>query len=137
MPLENPPTASSARSSRSTCRNASVAARRRVLAGEARQLGVQHEDLAGPQPRLVAEELREVADPPPCGPVAEGGAEDPTGARGRSREAQEQLDGRGLARAVGPEQPDELPATDREVNAVERDGRAVPLDDAAELDDRL
>ena len=44
------------------------------------KLGVEAEDLAGAQPRLVAEQLGQVADPPPGGAIAERRAEDATGA---------------------------------------------------------
>ena len=104
---------------------------------QARQLGVEVEDLAGPQPGLVAEELGEVADPPPDGAVAERRAEDRPGPRRRRGQPEQQLDGRRLARAVGPEEADELAAADGQVDAVEGDRASRSAWDVAELDHRL
>ena len=110
--------------------------RRPIRRRQAGQLGVEQEHLTGAQPWLVAEELRQVADPAAGRAVAERGAEDPTRAARRTRQAEQQLDRRGLPGAVRPQQADELARTDLEVDPVERHGRAVAFRDRAELDDR-
>jgi len=98
---------------------------------------VERQDLPGVQPRLVPEELGEVPDPSPGGAIAERCAEDATGARGRSGEAEQQLDGRRLAGAVWPEQADEFAPPDGQAQPGERGRPAVRLDDAVELDHRV
>ena len=101
------------------------------------QLRMQVQDLPRPEPRLVAEQLGQIADPLPHDPVPEGGAQHPPGAGARPGETEKQLDGRRLARAVRPEQAHQLAAPDGEIQAVERHRPAVTLDDALELDDRF
>src|SRR5205085_5597246 len=64
-------------------------------------------------------------------------------ALGREEQAQEQLDGGGLARAVGAEQAEDLAALDRQVQGAERGllapapEVAVDLGEVARLDDRF
>jgi hypothetical protein len=60
-----------------------------TVSREAREVGVKREDLAGPQPRLVSEQLRQVADTSTRRPVAERRAEDRGASARRPREAQE------------------------------------------------
>jgi hypothetical protein len=92
------------------------------------------EHLVGGQPCLVAKELRQVADPGARTAVAERPPEHPPFAAGLSDEAQEQLHGRRLAGAVGPEKPDHLARPDPEVERLERHDLAVRLVQAVGLD---
>ena len=98
------------------------------------EFGVEGEHLAGVEPRLVAEELGQVADPCPGRAIAERGAEHASGPRGRPGEPEQELDRGRLARAVRSEEADQLAATDAQVEPVERGRPAERLDDAVELD---
>ena len=82
---------------------------RSTAAGEP---GVELEDLAGAEPGLVAEQLGQVADPPPRRAVAERRAEDRAAAAGRAGEAEQQLDRGRLAGAVRPEEAEDLAGVD-------------------------
>ena len=89
MPFENPPTAVIGTVGEPDQRERLVDRARTAHGGHARELGVQAEDLAGAQPRLVAEQLGQVADPFPRRAIAKRRAEDPSGplgsvARGRA-----------------------------------------------------
>ena len=77
------------------------------------ELRVEHQDLAGRQPRLVAEQLGQVADPPARLAVADRPAQHLAVARGRPREAEQQLHRGRLAGAVGPEEAEHLAAPRR------------------------
>ena len=79
---------------------------------DAGELGVKTQHLAGMEPRLVAELLGQVADRGARPTVTQRRAEDLPGSRTRTHEAEEQLDGRGLAGAVRTEQTEQLAAPD-------------------------
>ena len=70
--------------------------------------GVQLEHLPGAQPGLVAEQLGQVADPRRVAPIAERRPEHGARAAGRAGQAEQQLDRGRLARAVGPEEAEDL-----------------------------
>ena len=115
-------------------RQGSVDLRRPAMPREAGQFTVQAEDLAGGQPRLIPEQLRQVADAPASLAVPQRPAEDgPAPARG-SGEPQEQLHGSRLAGAIGSEEAEDLGLADAQVKAVERDGVAVGLAQAMGFD---
>jgi hypothetical protein len=95
---------------------------------------VEPEDLAPVEPGLIPEELGQVADAGTGGSVPERGAQDGAGTESRSDEAEEELDGGGLAGAVRAEQTEELASADLEVEAVQRRRPAEALDHVPELD---
>ena len=99
-----------------------------------REPGMQREDLPGSQPGLVPEELGQVADPRADGSVPEGCSKHAPRTSGGSGQAQQQLDRRGLARTVRPEETDELAAPDGQAEPVECGRPAKGLDDPVELD---
>ena len=81
MPLEKPPIRSPARSaSPASPRTRSISAWR-PFGGQPAELRVQRQHLVRGQPRLVAEQLGQVADPPPRLAVAERPAEHLAGRR--------------------------------------------------------
>ena len=99
------------------------------------ELGVEGEHLTGVEPRLVAEQLGQVADPAPRVARSPSGAPSTRpDARGRAGEPEQELDRGRLARAVRAEEADQLAATDAQVEAVERGRPTERLDDAVELD---
>jgi hypothetical protein len=71
---------------------------------------VEGHHLGGAQPRLVPEELGQVADTNARGRVGGRSPEEHRLARVAVDQAEEHLDHRGLAGAVGTEQPDHLAA---------------------------
>ena len=105
-----------------------------VRARQAGEVAVQRQHLPGPHPRLIAEQLGEVADPSPRRPVAERRAEDPAAAAARAGQAEQQLDDRRLARAVGAEQAEHLAALDGHRQAVEGAHASVLLGEVDRLD---
>ena len=105
----------------------------RAAGGPARSAG-QH--LPGPHPRLIAEQLGEVADPSPRRQIAERRAEDPAAAAARAGQAEQQLDDRRLARAVRAEQAEDLAALDGHRQAVEGAHASVLLGEVDRLDRR-
>ena len=105
-----------------------------ALGGQPAELRVQRQHLVRGQPGLVAEQLGQVADPPPRLAVADGPAEHLAGPGGRTREPEQELDGRRLAGAVGAEEAEHLAGLDAEVERVEADGPAVDLAQAVGLD---
>ena len=60
---------------------------------------------------------------------------DRRGARGRREQAAQHADRRGLARAVGAEDAEDLAGADREADVVHGDDVAKALDQATDLDD--
>jgi hypothetical protein len=88
---------------------------------------VEREQLVGGVPAGEAEELGEVAEPPPGLERAGAGAVDLGRAPRRADEAAGDLDQRRLPGAVGPEQADELAVSDIEVDAGEGLDRPVAL----------
>ena len=93
----------------------------------AREALVQDEHLVGGRPAGEAKELGEVAGLRAGGLAAARVAEDLDVPAGRLDEPAGDLRERRLAGAVGPEQPDELTRADAQVDARERDRRAVGL----------
>ena len=77
MPFEKVPTRSSARSVSPTVSRALVDLVLPARARQRRELAVQGQHLARGEPALVAEQLGQVADPPPRPQVADGLAEQP------------------------------------------------------------
>jgi len=77
---------------------------------DAGQTDVEGQHLASTQPRLVPEELRQVADAGARGRIGRGPPEEHHLSRLGVHEAEEHLDHRGLPGAVRTEQPDHLPA---------------------------
>ena len=124
IPFENALTGSSARSTSPTRARASSMAAARLRGRDPGELGMETQDFAGMEPRLVAELLGQVADGRPRPAVAQRRAEDLARAGARSHEAEQQLDGRGLAGAVRAEQADQLAASDGQAEPVEGDGSA-------------
>ena len=102
MPLEKPPTRSPARSASPTLPRHS----RRSAAGTASpgEPYVQGQHLGGGEPRLVAEELGQVADPGPGARVRRRPPEQQHLPRVGPDQAEQDLDDAGLAGPVGPEQ---------------------------------
>ena len=107
-----------------------------VRARQAGQVAVQRQHLPGPHPRLIAEQLGEVADPSPRRQVAERRAEDAAAAAARAGQAEQQLDDRRLARAVRAEQAEHLAALDGHRQAVEGAHASVLLGEVDRLDRR-
>ena len=134
MPFEKPPVRSSARSARPASPRTRSISCPPALRRQARQLGVQHQDLVGREPGLVAEQLGEVADAPARLAVPDRSPEHLAVARGPPRQPEEQLDGGGLARAVRPEEAEHLAGLDAQVERLEPDGVPVHLAQALGLD---
>ena len=107
-----------------------------VRARQVGQVAVQRQHLPGAHPRLIAEQLGEVADPSPRRQVAERRAEDAAAAAARTGQAEQQLDDRRLARAVGAEQAEHLAALDGHRQAVEGAHASVLLGEVDRLDRR-
>ena len=92
-----------------------------------RQADVEGQHLGRAQPRLVPEELRQVADAGARGRVGRGPPEEHHLARVGADQAEEHLDHRGLAGAVRTEQPDHLAAAHLQGHVLDRLPPAVPL----------
>ncbi len=133
MPFENPPDAVAVAALEADDAEDPVDLHAPV-ARQDREPRVELQHLAGGQPRLVAEQLGQVADATPRRAVAERPAEDRPVALGRPREAEQQLDRRRLAGAVRAEQAEHLAAVDAQVEGIEGDRRAVGLAEAADVD---
>src|SRR5262249_50456224 len=106
--------------------------------GEAVDAGEEVEVLAGAEVAVERELLGHVAEPGagrPAGP-GEGRAGDPRGTLRWLQQAAEHLERRGLPRAVGAEQAEDLAATDTEADVVGGRERAEPLRQVAGLDHR-
>ena len=88
---------------------------------------MQREHLGGGEPRLVPEELRQVADPGPGLRVPGRPSEQQHLAGVGPDQAEQHLDDAGLARAVRPEQAHHLAPGDGERHPVDGDLPAVPL----------
>lgn len=88
---------------------------------------MQLQHLGGAEPRLVAEQLGQVADAGAGGRVAGGLAEQHHLAGVGPHQPEQHLDDGGLARAVGPEQPDDLAAADLQADPVHGGAPAVAL----------
>src|SRR5439155_17741735 len=102
---------------------------------DARELAVQRKDLARAEPRLVAEELRQVPDPAPRLARPEGLAEDRAAASARLRETEQELDRGRLPGAVRAEEAVHLPRLHGHREARERDdAAAVAFRELARLD---
>ncbi len=98
--------------------------------------GVQFEHLSRPEPGLVPEQFRQVADIATCRPVAERRPEHGPAATGRAGQPEQQFHGRGLARAVGPEEPEDLARLDAQGQVDQCVGAAVALGQPVGVDDR-
>ena len=103
--------------------------------GSPAELRVQRQHLVRGQPGLVAEQLGQVADPPPRLAVADAAGRGP----GRSPAVGRVSPSRSLTAVVlpaplGPRKPNTSPALDAEVEGVEADGPAVDLAQAVGLD---
>ena len=100
------------------------------------------ERLVGVEEAVHVRLLGEVADPPLDRDVRGIAPEDGEPAAGLAKQAEDQLDRRALAGAVGSEQPEDLVTPDREVDAVDGTGLgphpevAEDLDEPGGLDDR-
>ena len=105
-------------------------------AREARQLAVDAQHLAAAEPRLVPEQLGQVADSAADRDLAQRAAEHPALAAGRIDQAQQELDGGRLARAVGPEEPEHLAARHGHREPGERDRAAEVLLELHAVDGR-
>ena len=92
------------------------------------------ENFASAQPRLVAEELRQVADPAAGGEVAQRRAQHDALTAGGPGEAEQQLDGSRLARAVGTKESEDLAARHGHGEARESDRLLVALRELPGLD---
>jgi hypothetical protein len=105
----------------------------RATAGAGQAL-VQLEHLVSPRPAGKAEELGEVAQLRARRPGARRRARDRRSAGRRAYQAAADLHQRGLAGAVGAEQPDQLALLDREADAAQRlDAAAVALGETVYL----
>src|SRR5437867_7173172 len=105
-------------------------------AGHAHQLAVQCQHLARLEPGLVPEQLRQVADLASRPKVTQRSAEDLATAAGRPGEAEQELDGRGLAGAVRAEEAEDLASPDGHRQSGHRLDLAVPLLEIGDLDRR-
>ena len=123
MPFEKPPVRSSVAAGEAHELEDAIELGVAASAGRPASCAWSVEHLACRQPRLVAEQLGQVADPPPRLAVAERPAEHRPVAARRAGEAEQELDGGRLARAVGAEEAERLAALDPEVQGLERDGR--------------
>lgn len=81
---------------------------------QARELGVKSQDLAGSEPWLVTEHLRQVADLPARARVAERCSEHETLSRVGPRKADQQLYQRCFTCPVWPQQAHHFAGTDAE-----------------------
>ena len=105
-------------------------------AGRARRALVQVQELVGGGPPGEAEELGQIAQRAARRRRAGGGAAHAHGARRGPHEPGRALDQRRLARAVGPQQADELGLADRQVDPAQRVGGAVALGQPLDLERR-
>src|SRR2546423_499363 len=96
-------------------------------ARQRRELAVQREHLLGGEPALVPEKLGKVADVASSPEVADRLAEEPPLARSRPQQAEEELDGGGLAGAVGAEKTEHLAARHGHRETGQRDCTAEAL----------
>ena len=109
-------------------------ARRRSAALEARPAGVQLEQRRAGQPIVKAEVLGQVADPPAGLGIASSLSEQARLAAGRRNQAEQDLDRRRLAGAVGAQKAEDFTGLDGEVQPVQRDLAAVLLAESDRLD---
>ena len=132
MPLENVPTLSSPRPARPTVARASSAAAAPPGPGQAQQPAVQR---PAPRGRSASSGSGTARAGSRCGRRVSrspaGAPEDHGLAAGRAGQAEQQLDRGGLARPVGPEEPEDLAPADRHRQAGQRDRAPVLL---AQLD---
>ena len=96
-------------------------------ARQRRELAVEGEDLGRGEPGLVAEQLRQVADPAPRAQVAKAPAQQPPLSRCRLEQAEQQLHRGRLAGPVGAEKAEHLAARDRHGQPGQRDRAAKRL----------
>ena len=108
------------------------------VAGFLVEPGVLTHGLARSGPHVDAAGLEHQSDAGPERPPARGRvqAEDARATAVGAAEPLDDLDGRGLARAVGPEQRDDLAGLDGQGHTVDDGPVAVPLDQAIDLDGR-
>ena len=97
---------------------------------------MQAEDLAGRQQRLEAEQLGEISDLPPRLAIAQRRAEHQRLAPGGTRQPEQELDHRGLARAVRSEEAEDLSPLHRHRQRVNRERVAEPLAQSDGVDRR-
>ena len=98
---------------------------------------VKLQHLPRAQPRLVAEELGQVADLAPRRTIAERRAEDRRAAARRARQPEEQLHRCRLACAVGAEEAEDLARFHAQGQVDQGIGSAVALRQATGVDDRV
>jgi len=103
----------------------------RVYAG---QPPVQVEQLGARQPVMKAKILGQVTDSPPGFGIADGLAEQARLAAARRNQAQQDLDRRRLAGAVGAQKAEDFTRLDDQVQPVQRDLAAVLLAESDRLD---
>ena len=109
------------------------------LPGRARhvsQLAMQREHLVRRHPALVAKEFREIPDSLPRGQIAQRRSQDEPLARRRTRESEQQLDRRRLARPIRPEEAEDFAASDRHRKAGQGDGPSELFAQLSRLDGR-
>src|SRR3989475_5692354 len=92
-----------------------------------RKLAVEREDLARAQPRLITEQLGQVADATERVAIADRRAEDLSVTRRRRRQPEQQLHRRRLAGAVRSEESEDVAARNGHRQPGERDDAAVSL----------
>ena len=115
----------------------------RRVARHIEQPAVEVERLLGVQESIEVRLFGQIADPLVLAHVGRRAAEDRGFARGRKQQAEQQLDGGRLARAVGAEQTEDLAALDLKVEGVQGDlflaapEVAVDLGQVAGFDDHL
>src|SRR5450759_1010404 len=102
--------------------------------GHAAQSSVQMEELRGGEPVVKPKVLWQKANLPARINVARGRAEHLGVAARWSYQAEEHLDRRALARAVGPEKAEDLTAIHRQRQTVNRDARSEHLAKVTRLD---
>ena len=136
-PSRSAPTTSSARSARSTTRSTASMSAVDVAAppSTARSRACSSSTSRAVQPGLVAEQLGQVADLAPRRSIAERRPEHGPAATGRPGQPEQQLHGRGLARAVGPEETEDLARLDAQGQVDQRIGAAVALGQPVGVDD--
>jgi hypothetical protein len=97
---------------------------------------VQLDDLSGPQPRLISEQLGEVADVAPRASIAQRRAEDGPVTTRSPRQPEQQLHRGGLPGAVGAEETEDLTRLDAQGEVDQRISVAVALRETVGVDDR-
>jgi hypothetical protein len=98
------------------------------------ELSMQVEEFLAGQPVMEPEKFRQIADLTACSIVAEGATEYPASASGRPDEADQYLDGRGFASAVGTQEAEHFPVADGDREVLECHSITVDLAEAPRFD---